>query len=137
LSAERARVAVAPLGWKQDRVDRLAHAIEAHSFSAAVPPETLEARILCDADRLDAVGAIGIARCFYVGGRMGSALYDPADLDASHRPVDDRRFAYDHFAAKLFRLGAGFLTQAGRTMAAERIATMERFVTAFRAEAGY
>jgi uncharacterized protein len=134
LAAERARGIVAGLGWSQPRVDALAHAIEAHSFSAGITPETLEARILQDADRLDAIGAIGIARCFYVGGRMGSALYHSDDLDAASRPLDDRQFAFDHFAAKLFRLADGFLTPAGQAMAQERVATMQRFVDAFREE---
>lgn len=134
LSAEHARALIAPLQWPPARIEGLVHAIKAHSFSARIPPGTLEARILQDADRLDAIGAIGIARCFYVGGRMGSALYDLEDPDASVRPLDDRRFAFDHFAAKLFRLGSGFMTAGGRAMAAERIATMERFVTAFRSE---
>jgi uncharacterized protein len=134
LAAARAREIMADLGWPPPRLDELAHAIEAHSFSAGIPPRTLEARILQDADRLDAIGAIGVARCFYVGGRMGSALYDPADLDATGRALDDRRYAYDHFAAKLFRLADGFLTAEGQRIAADRIAAMQQFVDAFRAE---
>lgn len=134
LAAARARVVAAPLGWAPARLDALAHAIEAHSFSAGIAPRTLEARILQDADRLDAIGAIGIARCFYVGGRMGSALYDAADLDAVDRALDDRRFAFDHFAAKLFRLADGFLTPAGQAAAAGRVATMRHFVAAFQEE---
>jgi uncharacterized protein len=135
LAAARAREVVADLGWPPERLDGLVHAIEAHSFSAAIPPRTTEARILQDSDRLDAIGAIGIARCFYVGGRMGSALYDPADLDATGRALDDRRYAFDHFAAKLFRLSDGFLTAEGQRMAAGRMAAMQHFVAAFRAEA--
>jgi len=134
LAAARARDIVRDLGWNPDRTQALAHAIEAHSFSAGIEPETLEARILQDADRLDAIGAIGIARCFYVAGRMGSALYDPGDFDATGRQVDDRRYAIDHFRAKLFPVATGFRTPAGRAMAADRAAVMQRFVEAFRCE---
>ena len=136
LAAERARDIVGALGWDTSRTAALAHAIEAHSFSSGIEPNTLEARILQDADRLDAIGAIGIARCFYVAGRMGSALYDPDDFDANEREVDDRRYAIDHFKAKLFRVAEGFRTKAGQAMAAERTAVMRRFVDAFRAEVG-
>jgi uncharacterized protein len=136
LSADRARQIVAELGWTVPRANALAHAIEAHSYSAGIPPESIEACILQDADRLDAIGAIGIGRCFYVAGRMGSALYDPADITASSRPLDDRRFALDHFAAKLFKVGDGFRTEAGRAEAAARVAVMRQFVAAFCDEAG-
>jgi uncharacterized protein len=133
-SVARAREIVAPLGWPAARVEKLAHAIEAHSFSAGIPPRSLEAKILRDADRLDAIGAIGIARCFYTAGRMGSALYDPDDVDAENRPLDDARFALDHFSAKLFTLVGDFQTATGQAMAAERAELMRRFVDAFRRE---
>ncbi len=134
LSAERARGIVAALRWDPDRLDDLAHAIEAHSFSAGIVPRTPEARIVQDADRLDAIGAIGIARCFYTAGRMGSALYDPADPDAERRPLDDRRFAIDHFEAKLLRLADSFRTETGRKIAHARTAEMRRFLALLRTE---
>jgi uncharacterized protein len=134
LSAARARETVAPLAWAAARVDGLAHVIETHSFSAGLAPETREAKIFQDADRLDAIGAIGIARCFHVGGRMDGALYHPGDPAAEARPLDDRAYALDHFAAKLFKVGDGFLTAEGQRMAAARMAFMTDFVAAFRAE---
>jgi uncharacterized protein len=134
LAAARAREIVAACGWTTARIDALAHAIEAHSFSAGIQPETCEARIMQDADQLDAIGAIGIARCFYVGGRMGSALYDPADPGAERRALDDRHYALDHFGAKLFAVATGFHTTAGQAIAAERTRVMRHFVAAFRAE---
>ena len=67
------------LGWRTVEITAVAHAILTHSFSANIPPESLEAKILQDADRLDAIGMIGAARCFYIAGRMGSGLYDPLD----------------------------------------------------------
>ncbi|WP_342360335.1 HD domain-containing protein [Terrarubrum flagellatum] len=136
LAAARAREIVAPLDWSAERTDGLAHAIEAHSFSAAIKPVTREARVLQDADRLDAIGAIGVARCFYIAGRMGSSLYEPADPLARHRDRDDRRYALDHFETKLFRLNEGFQTDGGRALAAERDATMRRFVDALIDEIG-
>ena len=77
LAAVRAREILAVAGWAPARIDQAAHAIEAHSFSAGIAPATLEARIVQDADRLDAIGAIGIARCFYVAGRMGRGFTIP------------------------------------------------------------
>jgi uncharacterized protein len=134
LSAARAREIIAPLGWTAPRVDALAHAIETHSFSAGLEPRTREAKILQDADRLDAIGAIGIARCFHVGGRMGGALYHPGDPAAVSRPLDDRSHALDHFPAKLFKVAEEFLTPEGQRMAAARSELMRGFVAAFLAE---
>jgi uncharacterized protein len=134
LAARHARPIVAGLGWEAARIEALAHAIEAHSFSAGIAPRTLEAAILQDADRLDAIGAIGIARCFYTAGRMGSALYDADDPGAERRGLDDRRYALDHFPAKLFTVAGGFRTPAGQAMAAAREAAMRGFVAAFMAE---
>ncbi|WP_284727887.1 HD domain-containing protein [Sphingomonas psychrolutea] len=120
LAAEKASAILTDLGWARPETDAVAHAITAHSFSAAIAPETLEAKILQDADRLDAIGMIGAARCFYTAGRMGSALYDPADPLAEHRPLDDRNYAIDHFAAKLFTLSGNFQTRTGGLLASER-----------------
>jgi len=136
LAAARARGLLAGLGWTPERVEAAAHAIEAHSFSAGIAPETLEARIVQDADRLDAIGAIGIARCFYVAGRMGSRLYDPADPPAANRDLDDGAFALDHFGAKLFRVAGNFQTKTGQALADARTRTMRGFVGALLGEIG-
>ncbi len=134
LAAARAREIVATLRWDAARTERMAHAIEAHSFSAGIVPRTIEARILQDADRLDAIGAVGMARCFYVAGRMGSGLYSPDDAAATRRPLDDQRFALDHFGAKLFKVAGNFQTAAGQALADERTRTMRAFFDAFLAE---
>lgn len=120
LAAEKAWQVLDGLGWRTAEISPVAHAILTHSFSANIPPETLEAKILQDADRLDAIGMIGAARCFYIAGRMGSGLYDPLDPLAEDRPLDDKAFAIDHFETKLFRLADGFQTAAGRRLARER-----------------
>jgi len=136
LSAARAKTIVCALGWDEQRRDRLAHAIEAHSFSAGIPATSIEAKVLQDADRLDAIGAIGVARCFYIAGRMGSALYRPDDPEATDRPLDDTNFALDHFPAKLFKLADNFQTRTGQDLARRRTQTMRDFVATLLAEIG-
>jgi uncharacterized protein len=134
LSAARAREIVAPLQWTRAQVDGLAHVIETHSFSAGLVPETPEAKVFRDADRLDAIGAIGVARCFHVAGRMNTALYHFDDPGAEARPPDDGAYALDHFAVKLFKEAGAFLTPEGKRLAAVRAQRMTDFVAMFRAE---
>ncbi|PDT17607.1 phosphohydrolase [Rhizobium sp. J15] len=134
LAAEKASAILAELGWSSRDVDAVAHAITAHSFSAGVAPQTLEAKILQDADRLDAIGMVGAARCFYIGGRLGSGLYDPFDPAAANRPLDDKRYAIDHFQTKLFKLAEGFQTETGRRLAAARDKSLRDFLSAFMDE---
>jgi uncharacterized protein len=136
LSAIAARRVLAETGLGADRLDGICHAIEAHSFSANLPATTLEARILQDADRLEALGAIGIARCFAVSGQMGGGLFDQNDPMAQSRALDDHAFALDHFEVKLLRLPATMQTATGRAMATERADWMMSFRTRLLAEAG-
>jgi uncharacterized protein len=136
LAAAKATELLGEMGWAEERIAAVAHAIEAHSYSANITPTTLEAKILQDADRLDAIGMIGVARLFYVSGRMGSHLYDPADPNALHRPLDDKRFAADHFKTKIFTLAEGFQTTAGKHMAQVRHERAQRFLLEFMGEIG-
>lgn len=134
LSAEKARQVLKSLDWPDAKIDAVAHAVEAHSFSAGVAPRTIEAKVLQDADRLDAIGMVGVARCFYVAGRLGSALYDSADPHASARALDDTRFAIDHFRTKLLGLSTGFRTVTGTRMAIVRRDRLQRFLDEFSDE---
>ncbi|MFM0734628.1 HD domain-containing protein [Paraburkholderia sediminicola] len=134
LSAEKATRLLTSLGWPDAKVQAVAHAVEAHSFSAGVAPTTLEAKTLQDADRLDAIGMLGVARCFYVAGRMGRALYDPADPHAAHRPLDDTAYTLDHFHTKLLKLASGFRTVTGARLAKIRHDRLQRFLDEFTDE---
>ncbi|MGI3746877.1 HD domain-containing protein [Pseudomonas sp. 15A4] len=136
LAAAKATELLAEMGWDEERTQAVAHAIESHSYSADITPTSLEAKILQDADRLDALGMVGVARLFYVSGRMGSHLYDPADPQAQQRDLDDKRFAVDHFTTKIFTLAQGFQTATGRHMAQVRHARAERFLREFMEEIG-
>jgi uncharacterized protein len=112
----------------------VAHAIEAHSFSAGIEPRSLEARIVQDADRLEALGAVGIARVFYIAGKLEQALFDDTDLLARHRTLDDKAFAIDHFQVKLLRLHKTMKTSTGMSMARENAKYMIHFLSKLSAE---
>jgi uncharacterized protein len=133
-SAQLARTELAALGFPQARIGAVAHAIETHSFSAALTPQTIEAKIVQDADRLDALGAVGLARLFYIAGSMGSALAHPDDPLAEHRQRDDRAYALDHIEVKLAALPAMMQTAAGRALGLERLAQLTGFRDSFASE---
>jgi uncharacterized protein len=134
LAAEKASRVLSKHGWPEERISAVVHAIEAHSYSGGIAPESLEAKILQDADRLDSIGLVGVARCFYTAGRMGSALYDPADASGETRGRDDKRYALDHFYTKLLRLAGSFQTATGSRLARERDTRLRQFLDDFRAE---
>ncbi|MCU0091646.1 HD domain-containing protein [Pseudomonas koreensis] len=136
LAAEKASKVLANLNWPEARIDAVTHAIEAHSFSANITPLTLEARLMQDADRLDSLGMLGVARTFYIAGRMGSALYDPQDPEARERDYDDKRFCLDHFQTKLLHLADGFQTVAGQRLAQIRHQRLKGFMEQFKEEVG-
>lgn len=134
LAADKASSILSGMGWEKHDIAAVAHAVLTHSFSANIKPETLEARILQDADRLDAIGMVGAARCFYIAGRLGSGLYDPLDPSAEHRDLDDKRFAIDHFRTKLFKLADQFQTATGRLLARQRHERLETVLAMFMDE---
>ncbi|AOM39286.1 HD domain-containing protein [Xenorhabdus hominickii] len=131
MAAEKATLILEELGWSEKDIAAVYHAIEAHSFSAGLTPRTLEAQIVQDADRLDSIGMIGVGRCFYTSGRMGSALYDFNDPLATQREYDDKAYTVDHFYTKLFKIEAGFQTDSGKKIARERTERMKQFLDAF------
>jgi uncharacterized protein len=123
-----------PAAFPPNKLDAVAHAIEAHSFSAGVQALTLEAKIVQDADRLDGLGAVGLARMFYIAGKMGSALAHGGDPLALERPLNDQAYSLDHIPAKLARLPGMMQTEAGRRLGEQRLALLTAFRAAFAAE---
>lgn len=134
LAASAASAFLRDAGYPEALVPAVAHAVEAHSFSAGVEPRTAEAAVVQDADRLDALGAIGIARTFAVGGALGAAFYDPAAPFPNDREPDDRRFVVDHFYAKLLGLVDTMQTAAGRREAERRTTFLHTFLDQLRME---
>ncbi len=134
LSAAEAIRLLREWGCAEPLLPEIAHAIEAHSFSAGIPPRTPAARVLQDADRLDALGAVGLARCLMLGGAMGRPLYAADDPFCERRAPDDLASCVDHFYSKLFGLAATMQTDAGRAEAERRTVMLTTFVTELRRE---
>ena len=127
-AAEAARDFLVDEGYPEQWIPDIEHAIAAHSHSGDVAPETTEAKVVQDADRLDALGAIGIARCFTVGGALDQTLHDPDDPFCDDRPPDDDTYTLDHFYAKLLRLSDAMQTEAGRAKAEQRAEFMRSYL---------
>lgn len=104
------------------------HAIAAHSVSGDVKATSLEAKIVQDADRLDALGAIGVARCIQVSSQLQRPLYSEEDPFAETRCIDDLQFTLDHFYKKLLTLANAMNTQVGREIACQRTEFMKSYL---------
>ncbi|MFO0561114.1 MAG: HD domain-containing protein [Polyangiales bacterium] len=120
--------------WSEPVVEAVRYAIAVHPFSLAITPTTLEAKILQDADRLDSIGAVGVARCFATCASMGRPFYHPEDPWAVGRPLDDKLWGLDHFALKLERIASVLHTESARAMAHERTLFLRTFCDRLRAE---
>ena len=117
-----------------ERYAAVLHAIEAHSISAGMAPCSEEAKIVQDADRLEALGAIGLARVFAVSGALNNILFDADDPFADRRELDDKKYALDHFQCKLLRLPETMQTEKGRAMALHNARFLVQYMAKLSAE---
>lgn len=136
MAAEHARKFLRERGASDEFAERVAEAIASHRFRGIKQPISLEAKILFDADKLDALGAIGIARAYSIGGRLNQKLYAEPDSDAvatraqhnaNHTPVAE-------FAIKLSKLRDRMYTRTARRIAEERHVFMAQFFEQLGAE---
>ena len=111
---------LASVRYPADRITGIVHAIRAHRYSSGIAPETLEARVLSDADNLDAMGAVGIARTFMQAGEQGRGIAD----------------ATGHFHEKLLNLRDRMYTESARSIAERRHAFLVAFIEALDGEIG-
>ncbi|HEY4246851.1 MAG TPA: HD domain-containing protein [Lacunisphaera sp.] len=121
-------------GYAKELLPDIAHAIEAHSFSAAIQPRTIEAKVVQDADRLEAIGAVGLARCLMLSGAMGRPLFVENDPFCENRVADDHISAVDHFFTKLIKIEMRMQTESGRTEARQRTKFLQSFLDELRRE---
>ncbi|MBB64232.1 MAG: hydrolase [Waddliaceae bacterium] len=127
LAAEKGGEILLRIGFPKEKISSVEHAIHAHSFSAKVKAETIEAKCVQDADRLEALGALGLIRTFYVSGMMNGQICHQEDPMAQKRELNDRQYSLDHFALKLLNLKDTMQTEGGRKLAYERSAYLEEF----------
>lgn len=133
-SAVKARKILKKYDFNQDEIEIIADAIRDHSFSRGTIPQTLEGKILQDADRLDALGAIGIARTFAVGGAENRPFYNNEDPFCKKRFPDDKSWTLDHFYKKLLLLEKTMNTKTGKVEARKRIRIMKKFLDELKKE---
>lgn len=134
LSAKEAKPLLEQVGFNEDECEVIQVAIVAHSFSKGIVPTHPIACAVQDADRLDALGAIGILRCCSVSTHFGSDYFDPDDFEALHRELDDKSYMVDHYQTKLFKLKDSMTTETGRKIAEKRTLFMKQFLQVLQAE---
>ncbi|ESP90346.1 hypothetical protein N483_18650 [Pseudoalteromonas luteoviolacea NCIMB 1944] len=128
MAADKAERFLIEIGYPEDKLEGIYHAIVAHSFSANVSPTTLEAQIVQDADRMDALGAIGVSRCMKVGGAIARHLYHTEDPFCEKREPDDKSYTIDHFFVKLLHIESQMHTEAAKKEAQRRTEFMQLFL---------
>lgn len=134
VAADKAIAFLQSIDYPAHHLDAIHHAIVTHSYSASITPETVEAQIVQDADRLDSLGAIGIARCLFVGQSFDAELYNHEDPFAEERDLDDKHFSVDHFYVKLFKLAQTMNTESAKQEAERRTNYMRGFLDQLASE---
>lgn len=133
-SAEKAEKILKKFDFTKEEIQIICDAIRDHSFSRNKIPATIEGKILQDADRLDALGAIGIARVFAVGGSEKRPFYNIKDPFCKNRPPDDQIWTLDHFYRKLLKLESLMNTKSGKIEAKKRTKFLKTFLNELKKE---
>ena len=136
LGADLVRIELEQLGCEPDFVDHVTSCIRTHRYRGKLIPETLEAKIVYDADKLDSTGAFGIARAFHFAGRIGACLHNTAEEAVNSDAYGKNDSAYREYLVKLRHLPGKMLTESGRELAKERAVFMDEFFSRLNNEAG-
>jgi uncharacterized protein len=120
--------------FSNDEIIIICDAIKDHSFSKGKTPSTIEGKILQDADRLDAMGAIGLARVFSFSGSNNRSFYHPLDPFSKNRILNDKKWALDHFFEKLLLLESKMNTKTGKLLAKKRTKILKNFLKEIKNE---
>jgi len=133
-SAKKSKQILKKYKFSKDEITIISDAIRDHSFSQNKIPESLEGKILQDADKLDALGAIGIARVFATGGSLKRSFYNIDDPFCNERKPDDTTWTVDHFFQKLLKLEALMNTKSGKIEAKKRTRILNDFLKQLKQE---
>jgi uncharacterized protein len=133
-SAKKSKQILKKYDFSKEEITIISDAICDHSFSQNKVPRTLEGRILQDADRLDALGAIGIARVFATGGSLKRPFYNLDDPFCKTRIPDDKIWTLDHFFQKLLKLESLMNTKSGKVEAKRRTMVLKEFLNYLKQE---
>jgi len=146
LGAEMSEKILREQGYPQEKIERIKHCIASHRFRGENPPKTIEAKILSDADKLDVLGAIGIARSFTIGGENGQKIYSDTPVDEyikenlvdgkpNGRIINPSKHASNlEFETKFRRIPDKLYTQRAREIAKERLEYMKQFFERLKSE---
>ena len=136
LGADLVRIELEQLDCEPDFVNHVTSCIRTHRYRGKLIPETLEAKIVYDADKLDSTGAFGIARAFHFAGRIGACLHNTAEEAVNSDAYGKNDSAYREYLVKLRHLPGKMLTDSGRELAKERAVFMDEFFSRLNNEAG-
>jgi len=143
IGAEMAEGILRELGYEEEAISRIKECIKTHRYRSGHAPKSLEAKILFDADKLDALGAVGIARSFMLAGQHGEVMYSEKDLNQyikenvgeNGRIIDLSKHASNlEFQLKLRRIPQRLYTKKAKAIARERVELMEDFYRILQAE---
>jgi uncharacterized protein len=146
LGAEMAEKILRKFRYSEEEIEQIKHCISAHRFRSGNEPKTIEAKILFDADKLDVIGSVGIARTFIIAGEYGEKLYSDSPVDdyikdnlvdrepegrinvmSKHAPNLEYETKFKHIPSKLY-------TQKARKMAEQRLKYMDQFFKRMKKE---
>ena len=133
-SAKKSKRILKKYDFSKEEIMIISDAICDHSFSQNKVPKTHEGKILQDADRLDALGAIGIARVFATGGSLKRPFYNLDDPFCKTRIPDDKIWTVDHFFQKLLKLESLMNTKSGKVEAKRRTRVLKEFLNYLKQE---
>lgn len=128
---ELSRGLLEPLPLTQAQTDAILHCIATHRFRGGKQPQSTEARVLFDADKLDAIGAVGIARTYLFAGEQGAMLHNPEHCIDGTKPYTRDDTGYREYRFKLSKIKNRMLTDTGRQMADDRHRFMAEFFDRF------
>ena len=133
-SAKKSKLILKKYNFTTEEINIISDSIADHSFSQNKTPQTLEGKILQDADRLDALGAIGIARVFATSGSLNRSFYNTDDPFCTKRNPNDDCWAIDHFFKKLLKLEFTMNTKSGKIEAKKRTKVLKIFLKQLKDE---